>query len=221
MRPSHTEFAAATMAVLAVTSAYDCHQPGTVEYHRRHDAASSETARARQFLVIAPGGHYVSRPTTSIGGIHFGRDSGVDMLDLSIDWFDWVLRGGERPRLLKDRVTYYLAGAEEWRHAPSLDAVTARHMPLYLASQGDAGVFGSGRLAPRLASQGGEDVYVDDPHDARRMEADLDEMPTEGNSPPSLVSQARTLRNDGAQAVYHGDPLPAPLTIAGFFGLDV
>ena len=36
-------------------------------------------------------------------------------------WFDYALRGAERPVLLGANVNYEVAGANEWRHEDSLD----------------------------------------------------------------------------------------------------
>jgi uncharacterized protein len=46
---------------------------------------------------------------------------------------DYILRGGKKPELLKDRINYQVMGANEWRHAPSLDKVSNDALTLYLA----------------------------------------------------------------------------------------
>lgn len=47
---------------------------------------------------------------------------------------DYVLRGGPKPALLKDRVNFEVMGANEWRHAPSLNAMSAKRVPFYFSN---------------------------------------------------------------------------------------
>jgi hypothetical protein len=47
-------------------------------------------------------------------------------------WFDYLFRGRAKPALLVDRVNYQLPGANGWRHAPSIDAMSTAKKRLYL-----------------------------------------------------------------------------------------
>ena len=59
----------------------------------------------------------------------------------------------------------YILGAERWRYADTLDAVTAEYKCLYLNSSGSATqVFASGTLGPEPGT-GAADSYVYDPRD--------------------------------------------------------
>jgi predicted acyl esterase len=60
----------------------------------------------------------------------------VDLRELRFRWFDHLLKGAERPSLLKDRVNYVVTGANEWRHAPSLEAMANGSLKLYLETGG-------------------------------------------------------------------------------------
>ena len=48
------------------------------------------------------------------------------------DWYDWVLGSGPQLALLKDRVTYFMMGADEWRYAPTLEAASAGVLQFFL-----------------------------------------------------------------------------------------
>jgi hypothetical protein len=49
------------------------------------------------------------------------------------EWFHHALDGAERPELLSATVNYELAGADEWRHEPSLEALASKALRFYLA----------------------------------------------------------------------------------------
>ena len=56
----------------------------------------------------------------------------IDLRELRYQWFDHILKGGARAALLKDRVNYEVMGANEWRHAPSLEAMAGGSLRFYL-----------------------------------------------------------------------------------------
>jgi predicted acyl esterase len=60
----------------------------------------------------------------------------IDLRELRYQWFDHVLRGGALPPQLKDRVNYEVMGANEWRHAASLDAMATGSLKFYLDGSG-------------------------------------------------------------------------------------
>jgi hypothetical protein len=72
------------------------------------------------------------------------------MVDLANykQWYDWTMKGGEKPEFLKQRVAYYVMGVEEWKYAESLEAIPTTVRSLYLGSDGRANdVFHSGTLS--------------------------------------------------------------------------
>src|SRR3569832_1225823 len=120
---------------------------------------------------------------------------------------------GPKPDFLKQHVAYYVMGAEQWRSAQSLDAVTKEQRSLYLDSDGSANdVFRSGSLSdsPR---NGRADSYVYDPRDTgiAALEEKLD--------PSSLTDQSLTLANKGKLLVYHSAPFAQDTEVSGFFSL--
>jgi hypothetical protein len=65
--------------------------------------------------------------------------------ELRYRWFDWIMKGGPRPRLLADRINYEVVGANRWKHAPSIAAMSNGTLRFYLRHERS----GSGyRLAP-------------------------------------------------------------------------
>src|SRR6202035_3736036 len=47
----------------------------------------------------------------------------IDIESLRYQWFDYIFKGAQKPAILGDRVSYEVMGANEWRHAPSIQAM--------------------------------------------------------------------------------------------------
>jgi hypothetical protein len=60
----------------------------------------------------------------------------IDVRELRYQWFDHVLKGGPMPSLLKDRINYEVMGANEWRHAASLEAMSRGSLKFYMDGSG-------------------------------------------------------------------------------------
>lgn len=139
MVPHGEEFAGIEIPVLQ-TAGYFFGGPGGAawyanEHYRHHPGA-------RHYLVIGPYDHLqaqrgvvtvLGHTATWIAGYTIDPVAGIDIVaSLRYQWFDHVLRGSPRPALLQDRVNYQVTGANTWRHAPTLSAVSNDRLRLYL-----------------------------------------------------------------------------------------
>jgi uncharacterized protein len=129
--PFGDEFAEIDIPVLTVTGYYSPGATAALYYftqHHQHDAAADHA------LLIGP---FDQR------GIEQGLSSSVR--DLGVDavariepgseryaWFAHVLGEAERPAILSANVNYELAGANEWRHEPSLQTLEEKSLRFYL-----------------------------------------------------------------------------------------
>ncbi len=220
MSPSPEEYRRMAMPILTITGHYDADQPGALSYYREHMRHGDPAATARHFLVIGPWDHQGTRtPARQVGGLDLGEASLVDMNRLHLDWYDWTMKGGKRPELLKKRVAYYVAGpgAESWRYADDLDSIARERRTLYLqapAAGGGAGseagsdVFHSGSLgaAPEASPP---ERWVYDPRDLRHGEVEEREVEN------FLTDQTAALHLFGAGVVYHSEPFAEATEIAG------
>ncbi len=211
--PTADAMARLSIPVLTITGSYDLDQPGALAHYRDYMAHAPASATARNFLVIGPWDHPGTRtPQSTFVGLTAGPASLVDLPQLHLDWYRWTMADGVRPAFLKDRVAYYMLGAEEWRYAPTLDAVTGGHRTLSLSSDGTAGdVFASGRLGS--TGNAARDSYVYDPRDTRNaaLEAAID--------PNDVTDQRMVLARANRQLVYTSEPFDTPVTLAGFLRL--
>jgi uncharacterized protein len=218
--PTPEQYAKLSLPILTITGSYDDDQPGAIKHYRQFMKYASAAARERHYLVIGPWDHAGTHSTNAqVGGLTFGPASLVDIAKLHVDWYAWTMSGGPKPDFLKQHVAYYVMGADEWRYAETLDAVTHEQKSLFLDSDGQAtDVFRSGALRDASGAGGvhaaGADSYVYDPRDTAiaAVEEKLD--------PSSLTDQSLTLANKGKLLVYHSEPFAQDTEVSGFFSLS-
>lgn len=231
MAPAAEDYARLHLPVLTLTGTYDGDLRGALHYYRRHHENGDPDALADHYLVLGPWDHAGTRtPRREVGGLTFGPASMIDMDELHRQWYDWTLRGGEKPELLRDRVAYYVAGqgAEEWRWAPSLGAIPTRPVGYHLGSDGSAGdLFHSGTLTrePRPAAE--STSWRHDPRD--RDKAGLSPRVFHGLAGESfdrdvllryVRDQRMPLALDGDGVAFHTPPFEEPIEIVGEPRLD-
>jgi putative CocE/NonD family hydrolase len=218
MVPSAEQYKQMTVPILTITGHYDGDQPGAFTFYKRHMQYGSAEAKAKHYLIIGPWDHAGTRtPKAEVGGLKFGQASLLDLNKLHTEWYDWTMKAGPKPEFLKKRVAYYLAGAEEWKYADSIETVSNTKKTLYLGSNGEAGdVFRSGMLTEaKPAASAAMDSWTYDPLDTRPGSAETDDG---GNG---LISQRDVLNLFGEGVIYHSELFAEPTEIAGFPMLTV
>lgn len=213
--PTPEQYARLSIPVLTITGIYDDDQLGALTHYRLHKAQAQ--AGAKHCLVIGPWDHAGTRtPKREFAGISLGEASLVDLPKLHLEWYDWTMRSGPRPAFLERDVAYYVLGAERWRHADSLEAITQSVVPLFLDSAGKADdPLRSGSLVNQLPTAGGFAQYVYDPRDLSLAALES------GMDPESKSDQRLIYAGVGRQLVYHGAPLEADVEVSGFFSFRV
>jgi predicted acyl esterase len=162
--PNGAEFARIKIPVLQ-TVGYFWGGPGAAQYYFEHHAPGHGPGAPQHYLLIGPYNHpqaqrgvVSARGDTSkvLGGYEIDPVARIDIVaELRYNWFNWVLKGGPRPRLLEDRVNYQVMGANVWKHAPSVAAMSdstlriplsERTLRVDLAYRGDADTIVPGGL---------------------------------------------------------------------------
>jgi uncharacterized protein len=215
--PSESDYSQINIPVLIITGSYDDDQLGALIHYRKFLRNSSPEVRARTYLIIGPWNHSgVSNPQQSIGEVDFGAASVLDTTALYAQWYRWTMQGGPKPSLLRAPVSYYVSGANRWSHRQTLEQATARHWPLFLDSDGDAGDLDGGGILGSNVGIGPPDTYTFDPRcvsdDIIDAEADTDANSLKDQRLPNALI--------GRSLVYHSAPLQEDLEITGFFSFN-
>jgi putative CocE/NonD family hydrolase len=125
--------------ILAIDGYYDDGQSNAVRHLRDHYRYRPD---AEHYLVIGPYEHFAVQAAWKPGQIRGYAIDPVAQLDtpeLTFQWLDYVMKKGPKPAVLKDKINYQVMGANEWRSAPSIEAMSREKVTLHLnpARSGD------------------------------------------------------------------------------------
>jgi len=210
MIPYKEEFARIRIPVLQTAGYYFGGPGAAVHYLTEHYRYNPQ---ARDYLVIGPYGHFdaqrgvvnaLADTTTNISGYEIDPVARIDIIaELRYPWFDWILKGGPRPRLLGDRINYEVIGANRWKHAPSINAMANAKLRFYLSAERTDSTY---RLQPgRPARDSSVTLTVD-----LRDRSDSALIVPGGGVQDTAIATLSSL-------VYVSDPLAQATEISGLF----
>jgi putative CocE/NonD family hydrolase len=198
------QVAGVKIPTLVVTGDQDGDEPGTLSYYADHITTTDKATLDNYYVVIGPWNHEGTRePKADFDGEHYGPASLVDVLRLHREWYDFTMKSGAKPAFLQNHVAYYVSGtgAECWKYADSLAAVSKKSETLYLDATGGAtSIYHSGSLATTQDGAAGA-TFISDPNDLSGAE-DNDGQPGAG------------LHGDGL--IFHTAPFTEATEIDGF-----
>ena len=118
--------------ILAIDGYYDDGQSNAVRHLKDHYRYRPD---AEHYLVIGPYEHFAvqwARQPWVIRGYPIDTVAQLDTPELTFRWFDYVMKRGPKPSILKDRINYQVMGANEWRSATSIEAMSTERLTLHL-----------------------------------------------------------------------------------------
>ncbi|UOU98764.1 CocE/NonD family hydrolase [Chryseobacterium daecheongense] len=132
MVPYKKEFAKINIPVLTTTGFYDADQLGALYYFKEYYKYNKNP---NHYMIIGPYDHggAQSYATNVLRGYTVDQAARINISDLAFSWFDYVMKNGKKPELLKDKVNVQIMDTNEWKHFPSLDASHNSTLKLYLA----------------------------------------------------------------------------------------
>ena len=210
MIPYKGEFARIKIPVLQTAGYYFGGPGAAMHYLTQHYRYNLEV---RDYLVIGPYGHFdaqrgvvsaLADTMTNISGYEIDRVARIDIIaELRYPWFDWIMKGGPRPRLLADRINYEVIGANRWKHAPSISAMSNGALRFYLSNEGSDSTHHLTSARPARDSSVTLTVNLRDRSDSALI------VPGGGVQDTAII----TLNS----LVYVSDPLPQATEISGLF----
>lgn len=209
LTPVGLAFARIDIPVLATTGYYDGAQIGALHYFRNH---YRYLRTAEHYLVIGPYDHATgNRGTINVLGDSLPVLSGyqldsaafLDIGQLRYEWFDYNFKGGQKPSLLKDKVNYQVMGANVWKHAPSIEAMSALPIDLHLSSAQ------SGTDGYRLSDSFASDAFIQQRIDLADR-TDAERVAPQGSVLDHQIDSLNGLR-------FVSEPFAAPVETSGLF----
>jgi putative CocE/NonD family hydrolase len=210
MIPYKEEFARITIPVLQ-TAGYYYGGPGAAMHYLTEHVRYNP--KARHYLVIGPYGHFdaqrgvvnaLADTTTMISGYEIDHVARIDMVaELRYPWFDWILKGGPKPRMLQDRINYQTVGSNRWMHAPSIPAMANDTLRFYLSHERSGAGYRLSSKPPARDTSVTLTIDLADRSDSMRI------VPG-GGVRDTAIDTLNSL-------VYVTDPLPVETEISGLF----
>ncbi|UCH93582.1 MAG: CocE/NonD family hydrolase [Candidatus Aminicenantes bacterium] len=196
--------------ILTITGYFDENQPGALHYFRKHMQFGKSHIKEKHYLIIGPWSHAGTRkPQKELAGMVFAENAVLNIDQLHLEWFDWILKEKEKPKFLEKRICYYVMKENKWKYQDRLKDASNQTITWYLSSEkGKANdIFHSGYLEQTLPTKKQEpDVFRYDP-----LKIISRDEYFKSNS--SLLDQGAAFRED--KLIYHSPPLKEDIEITG------
>lgn len=136
MVPYKSDFANINIPILTTTGYYDDDQIGALYYFKKHHQYNKN---ANHYLVIGPYDHGGAQSfgATYVEGDPIDPAARISIDELAFSWFDYILKDGKKPELLKDRINFQVMNTNTWKHAPTLDGMHNSTLKFYLKDHKD------------------------------------------------------------------------------------
>ncbi len=134
MIPYKKEFSNIDIPILTITGYYDDSQRCAMYYFNQHHKYSQNL---EHYVLVGPYDHWTAqtKPEKYLRNYKLDDTALIDIkYDLVYQWFDHILKGNEKPGILKDKVNFQVMGTNTWMHKPSLSGMTNDTLRLYLSA---------------------------------------------------------------------------------------
>jgi putative CocE/NonD family hydrolase len=199
--PYREQFKQLNIPVLTMTGYFAPAEPGDLYFFTQHHRYNP---KADHTLLIGPYDEQSLREGASVDlhGYQVDSVAMIDFRELRFQWFDHALKGSAAPALLADRVNYQVMGANEWRHAGTLDSMADGSLKFYL----DAAGSGTNRkLSLRKRSSEAS---------IQQSVGFLDRKDAAWTPPTDFISRSLAPRHG---MIFVSEPFAKPSTFAGLF----
>ncbi len=161
-------YAQIQVPVLSFAAWYDIFLGGSLKnFVRLKTEAGTEVAKRGQRLAVTVGGHAGQSSTGKVGAVEFGSKLPVDNDEVTLRWYDWLLKGEANGVEKEKPVKVFVMGKNEWRDEDDWPLARAKNTRYFLHSSGAAnGLGGNGSLSTVAPAEEKPDQYVYDPNDA-------------------------------------------------------
>ncbi|MGG1924084.1 CocE/NonD family hydrolase [Chryseobacterium sp. NRRL B-14798] len=134
MIPYKKEYSNINIPVLTITGYYDSDQLGALYYFRNHYKYNKN---ANHYLIIGPYDHSGAQGyiKNKLKGYTIDSEANMDIANITMEWFDYILKGKLKPAFLKDKINYQVMGTNEWRSTSSIDNFDKNKLKFYITSQ--------------------------------------------------------------------------------------
>jgi len=159
------QYASIQVPSLTIAAWYDIFQGGSLKNYLGLKAGSGNAAaRTGQRLTVIVGGHAGNGP--KIGDVDFGPESHFDENAVTLEWYDFLLKGLQNKFASGKPVKLFVMGENKWRYEDEWPPARAKETHYFLHSFGQANTgAGNGLLSTDAAGPDKADSFTYDPAD--------------------------------------------------------
>ncbi|PWN60436.1 CocE/NonD family hydrolase [Chryseobacterium viscerum] len=134
MIPYKDEYANINIPILTITGYYDSDQLGALYYLRNHYKYNKN---ADHYMVIGPYDHSGAQGyiKNNLRGYTIDSAANVDIGNITMEWFDYILKGKSKPSFLKDKINYQVMGTNEWKSTAHIDDFDKNKLKFYIRNR--------------------------------------------------------------------------------------
>ncbi|WP_340073707.1 CocE/NonD family hydrolase [Leptobacterium sp. I13] len=211
--PKMEDYKKMDIPILTITGYFDGDLPGTFYYYNNYQKYATQAKKDKTYMIIGPWDHSgTRRPVDKLGGLDFGEKSVIDIFELHKEWFDYTMKDSEKPEFLKDHITYFKIGPDEWDYVPDLESLSNEKYTYYLSSPNSnpQDIFNSGLLMKTPVNEKDADFVIYDPLEPRILIEDGTNYLT-----------TQTYINEKGRLFYHSPILNEAIELSGFMELNL
>ncbi|WP_295199655.1 CocE/NonD family hydrolase [uncultured Chryseobacterium sp.] len=136
MIPYKKEFSKINIPILTITGYYDSDQLGALYYLKEHYKYNNN---ADHYLIIGPYDHsgVQGNVKSELKGYKIDEVANMDLNKICIEWFNYVLKGKEKPLFLKDKINYQIMGTNQWKSTSDIGNFDKEKLKFYLENKND------------------------------------------------------------------------------------
>jgi putative CocE/NonD family hydrolase len=133
--PGIEDYKSIDIPVFSITGYYDADQVGAMYYFDQHQKYGNAQTKDNHYLLIGPYDHGGAQwqPGNIQNDIAIEKEAQVPIYKYVIWWFDWVLKGKEKPSFIKDKITYFETGNQVWKGTSSFKKLSNDSIELFLS----------------------------------------------------------------------------------------
>ena len=204
MIPYKNEFAHIDIPILSITGYYDDSQRGAMYYYSEHLKYNPD---AQHYFLIGPYDHWSAQFASSahLKGYQIDEVAHINIRHgLAYEWFDYILKGAEKPAILKNKVNFQVMGSNTWMHKSSLASMANDSLAFYLSPEKNKGYYTLATKRPI----GADDIELEVDFNDRTIMNNTDYYPS------SIIKDSLNLK-DGL--VFMSEPFQKETIINGSF----
>jgi len=205
MVPYKTEYAKINIPVLAFDGYYDDGQLSGLYYIRQ---LAKYNPRADYYVILGPYDHFGAQRggEADLRGYKVDPVALIKTKEITFQWFDYIMKNGKKPELLKDRINYEVMGANGWGHAPSFEKMHSSTLKFYLSNIKKGDYFKLSRSRPAATG------YL-------QQEVDFADRTTMNNYAYPFPIIQKDINTNGY--CFMSEPLQKPLIVNGAFAGNI